>query len=122
MIHSSEYLAMLAKLNRAIDEVELLPGPPGDPGPKGDKGDPGDDGEDGQDGTGGGSSYKIFTMPQTGTAGSLVVYTGFATDLVAQTSEAKWAVKKQFQDGSELWAGKTTFDQILDDYLTLTYS
>jgi len=75
---------------------------------------------------GGGTSttpYKIWSMPSAvDGSGEIIAYCGFSTDLNALTSEAKWAVKRLYQDGTEAWAGKTTFDQILDDYLTLTYT
>lgn len=73
-------------------------------------------------GGGGGATYRIFTQPATADANGLVVFTGFATDTDALTGEAKWAVKKQFEIGTEQWAGKVTFDQVLDNYLSLTYS
>lgn len=67
--------------------------------------------------------YKIISMPLViDTNGDYIVYTGFSTDYEALLSEAKWAVKKQYEDGSQQWAGKLTFDEILNDYLTLTYS
>ncbi|MHA2064132.1 MAG: hypothetical protein ACXABY_07100 [Candidatus Thorarchaeota archaeon] len=69
-----------------------------------------------------GGSYRKVIMPQQVVSDSSVSYTGFAYDLEAQTSEAKWAVKRMHQDGSETWAGKTTFDEILDNFLTLSYS
>jgi len=65
--------------------------------------------------------YKIYTKPQVYSGGN-IAYSGFATDVGAGTDEAKWAVKKVLQDGTETWAGKTTFDKILDDYLSLSYS
>ena len=68
------------------------------------------------------AAHKRITQPATSDGSGLVAYTGFAVDLAASTSSASWAVKKQFQSGSELWAGKTTFDQILDNYLSLTYT
>jgi hypothetical protein len=67
--------------------------------------------------------YKIITMPLViDTNGEYIAYTGFSTDYEALLSEAKWAVKKQYEDGSQEWAGKLSFDEILNDYLTLTYS
>lgn len=68
------------------------------------------------------AQYKILTMPQTQDVNGNVAYTGFSKDLNAQSSEAKWTVKKQLQDGTETWAGKATFGQILDNYLTLSYN
>jgi hypothetical protein len=72
--------------------------------------------------TSGGPAHKIISMPSDTDANGIVAYSGFATDFEALPSEGKWAVKKQFQDGTELWAGKTQFDQTLDNYLSLTYS
>lgn len=67
--------------------------------------------------------YKIWSMPSAvDGGGKIIAYCGFSQDLEALTSEAKWAVKKLLEDGTETWAGKNTFDQILDDYLTLIYS
>jgi hypothetical protein len=67
--------------------------------------------------------YKIISMPlEIDVNGDYIVYTGFSTDYEALLSEAKWAVKKQHEDGSQQWAGKLGFDEILNDYLTLTYS
>jgi hypothetical protein len=71
---------------------------------------------------GGGTQYKITTMPQTSDENGSVAYSGFSTDLNALTSEAKWAVKKMYENDTEEWAGKTTFDEILDNYQSLTYS
>jgi hypothetical protein len=65
--------------------------------------------------------YKIYTKPQ-GYSGGNIAYTGFSEDLSALTSEGKWAVKKMLESGTETWSGKTTFDKILDDYLSLSYS
>jgi len=74
-------------------------------------------------GGGGGSIYKISTKPTyVDIGGELVSHTGFSTNFNAATSSAEWAVKKELQDGTETWAGKADFDQILDDYLSLTYS
>jgi hypothetical protein len=66
----------------------------------------------------GGVEYKRWSMPQV----NETCYTGFSRDLEALTSEAKWAVKRVELDDTESWAGRDTFDQILDDYLTLTYT
>ena len=68
------------------------------------------------------TQHKIYSQPAELDSGSIVVYTGFAEDLAALPSEAKWAVKKQHQSTGETWAGKLTFNQILDDFLSLTYS
>lgn len=67
--------------------------------------------------------YKRWTMPGVvDLTYGITAYTGFSEDLNADISEAKWAVKRVREDETEAWAGKTTFDQILDDYLTLTYT
>jgi hypothetical protein len=71
---------------------------------------------------GSGTVYKIYTMPQAQNASGSVAYTGFSLDMDAATSGADWAVKRMYEAGTEAWAGKTTFDQILDDYESLTYS
>lgn len=71
---------------------------------------------------GGGPAHKVISMPSDTDANGIIAYSGFATDFNATTDENKWAVKKQFQDGAEEWAGKTTFNQILDNYLSLTYA
>ena len=63
----------------------------------------------------------IWTMPQEVVEGQIIVYTGYARDKSALTSEAKWAVKKQYQNNTVEWAGELTYDQILDNYLSLTY-
>jgi len=69
-----------------------------------------------------GGQYRIHTMPQQIVGGSAIAYTGFSIDLSALTSDSSWAVKKMYQDGVEEWAGKTAFDQILDNYSSLSYS
>jgi hypothetical protein len=71
---------------------------------------------------GGESLYRTITMPQQLSGTNSIAYTGFAVDLLATTAEAKWAVKRMHQDNSETWAGRFTFDQILDNYLSLTYT
>jgi len=75
--------------------------------------------QEGQAGEGGTAVlYKRWSQPQVNNT----CYTGFSKDLNALLSEPKWAVKRVELDDTETWAGKTTFDQILDDYLTLTYT
>ena len=68
------------------------------------------------------NQYRRITMPLTQESDENVAYTGFSMDLEALTSEAKWAVKKMYFDRTEQWAGRSIFDQILDDYLSLSYS
>lgn len=68
------------------------------------------------------TQYRRITMPLTQVADVNVAYTGFSMDLEALTSEAKWAVKKMYFDRTEQWAGRGIFDQILDNYLSLSYS
>ena len=65
---------------------------------------------------------KIITMPLAEEGGQDVAYTGFSLDYDAGTNEAKWAVKKQYEDTSQQWAGRSDFDQVLDDYLSLSYA
>ena len=68
------------------------------------------------------TQFKVWSKPGVDdpTYG-ITEYCGFAEDLDADPSEAKWAVKRVREDESVAWAGFGTFDQILDDYLSLTY-
>ncbi|KKN88636.1 hypothetical protein LCGC14_0245270 [marine sediment metagenome] len=66
--------------------------------------------------------YKTVTMSQTQDVAGNVAYTGFSKLNTALTSEARWAVKKTLEDTTETWAGRYAFDEILDDYLSLSYS
>lgn len=77
----------------------------------------------GEDGGGGGGSIdsKLLQVDAVGTT----TYVGYA-EAGTLTSGATWAIKKIVETGSDVsitWAdGNTTFDNIWDNRLTLTYS